>query len=214
MGYLNIFMHSINENTVGIVRRSIEVDDKEWFIREFVRSYFFIYSNKSFCITEDGKEIRLGKEDVDRKKEWLRATAIREFDQYIVNPKNGYKGIVGLIKDKPIGVVLYRELKDEKTVYLAQGFVVPEQQKNGIGTHLLAQLIKNLSCNFERFEALTRTQNNAAIGLYQKLGFTHQITTLAIKYGYDPSKYNGFYLNISQPNSNPTFKKLIFSDID
>ena len=203
-----------NGKSIKLFKRPIEVDDNEWFIREFERSFFNVFFNKSFCITDNGKEIRLGKEDDDKKKEWLLATAIHEFDQYIVNPKNGYQGIVGLIKDKPIGAVLYRELIDEKTVYLAQGFVVPEQQKNGIGTQLLAQLIKNLSCNFERFEALTRTQNSAAIGLYQKLGFTHEITTLAIKYGYDPSKYNGFYLNISQPNSNPTFKKLIFSDID
>ncbi len=88
-------------------------------------------------------------------------------------------------------------LNNEKTIYLAQYFILPEFQRKGIGQYILTEMIPKAHPTYKRYEILVRHQNDAAVMLYSKAGFILGDTALAKKYDYDPLRYMSFYKNIN-----------------
>jgi len=78
-------------------------------------------------------------------------------------------------------------------IYLAQYFIIPKYQKQGIGLHVIGAILPKLHPEYKRYEVLTRHQNDAAMLLYKKLGFSVGDILLVHKYEYDPLRYIGFY---------------------
>lgn len=189
----------VNANTTGInlagdiTTTPLTQTKESWFIKEFTRSFLSVYQNKTFVITQDKKPVLLGPQDITQKTKWLDETAKEEFQDYILTPKPGYKGLLIHYQGKPIGTILYRLLENEKTLYLAQYFILPEYQKKGIGVYLLTQVLPSLHPEFKRFDVLARHQNDAALLMYKKAGFTIGNIDLVNKYDYDPLRYMSFY---------------------
>ena len=104
---------------------------------------------------------------------------------------------LGVIKNGEIIGSLFYRLIDDKTIYLAQYFIVPQYQKLGIGLYVVDSILPKLHPEYKRYEVLTRHQNDAAILLYKKLGFLVGDISLVVKYEYDPLRYIGFYKNLN-----------------
>ncbi|CAF1093019.1 unnamed protein product [Brachionus calyciflorus] len=203
-----------NNKKVNVEQRPIVLEDKEWFCKEFLRSFLFVYSNKVFYISKDDKEILLSQRDNKEKEKWLIETAEDEFNDYVVDPKPGYKALVALIDSNPVGIVLYRELKDERILYLAQGFIIPDYQKKGIGSSLLEKLLEGISHDYDEFHVLARHQNDAAMNLYNQLGFSVSNAKIVEKYGYNPMRYISF--TKQSPHRKQVFdtKKIEFTEFE
>lgn len=189
---INYSVEAKNNTIVDVKQRKLILEDEEWFIKEFVRSFLFVYGNKVFYISSNDKDLLLGLKNIQEKEKWLIEAAQDDFDHYVTNPQPGYKALAGFIDSSPVGIILYRELKEERILYLAQGFVVPEYQKKGIGSSLLEKLLEKMEQDYDEFHVLTRHQNDAAIMLYNQLGFSVGTTEIVEKYGYNPMRYISF----------------------
>jgi ribosomal protein S18 acetylase RimI-like enzyme len=168
-------------------------ESESWFIQEFPKSFMSVYQNKTFIITNNGKPVILGPKDTEIKTEWLINTAKEEFQDYIINPKEGYKALLIQDQKKPIGAILYRLVPNEKTLYLAQFFILPQYQKKGIGVYLITNILPRLHPEYKRHEVLARHQNDAAFLLYKDAGFLIGDINIVEKYDYDPLRYISFF---------------------
>ncbi|RNA13867.1 hypothetical protein BpHYR1_049672 [Brachionus plicatilis] len=210
---INFSIETKNSKNVDVRQRKIILEDKEWFVKEFIRSFLFVYANKVFYISKDGKEILLSPKDMKEKEKWLTETAEDDFNDYVANPKAGYKALAGFIDHIPVGIILYRELKEERVLYLAQGFIVPEYQKKGIGSNLLEKLLEQIAQDFDEFHVLTRHQNDAAMSLYNQVGFSVGTAEIVEKYGYNPMRYISFIKHSPQRKQAFDAKKVEHSDL-
>lgn len=176
--------------------RALIASDKEWFNKEFPRSYMAIYVDKAFVITKEKKPFILTRKHKEEKIKWLQETAVEEFQDYVLEPKSGYKAIAILHENKLVGALLYRLLESEKAIYLAQYFIIPEMQKHGIGYYVIDSIMPSLHPDYKRVEILARHQNDAAFSLYNNLGFQVGDEALVRKYDYDPLRYMGFFKDL------------------
>lgn len=188
----NVLGHS-GKNSINVTTQLLTKADEAWFKKEFSRSFFKNYDGKVFVITKDEKPIVLGPKDKKDKQAWLDDTAREVFQDYIEQPKEGYKGITILFNGKPVGALLYRLLENGKVLYIAQYFIVPEKQHKGISLAVFLEHLPRLHPDSKRYEVLTRHQNAPAIMLWRKLGFSLGDAKLVEKYGYDPLRYMSGY---------------------
>lgn len=183
-------------NFKNISTQTLTEGNQAWFMKAFPRSFMSVYTNKTFVITKQNKPTVLGPKNKADKQKWLEDTAKDEFENYVLKPKPGYKAILIEYKKKPIGTILYRLLDKEKTIYVAQYFIMPEYQKKGIGKYLLAEALPKLHPEYTRYEILARHQNDAAFLLYDKSGFSFGDIDIVKKYDYDPLRYMSFFKDI------------------
>ncbi|XVN43064.1 MAG: GNAT family N-acetyltransferase [Candidatus Rickettsia vulgarisii] len=101
-----------------------------------------------------------------------------------------------MVNNKLVGCLFY-QLLDNKTLYLAQYFIIPEFQRQKIGYYVIDQVLPKLYPEYKRYEVLLRYQNDVAILLYNKLGFTIGDIDLVKKYSYDPLRYMSFYKDLN-----------------
>ena len=168
--------------------------DESWFNKEFVRGFMSVYKDKTFIITEDDKPKILGPTNIKEKEKWLHGTAKEEFNDYVLTGKENYKALKLKYKGKLVGAIMYRLLDEtKKTIYLAQLFIAPSFQGQGIATHLVDKILPKLHPDYKRYEVLTRHQNDVGMLFYNNLEFTIGDTSLVEKYGYNPLYYIGFY---------------------
>ena len=171
-------MTKYNNKRLKIEKKLISINEREWFIREYRRSFQFIFNNKILCITNNDKEVHISPENDSEKEKYLHEAAKIEFNDYIASPKDGYKAIAAWLEKTPIGVLLYREMNHNGPIYFAQGFVLPEHQHNEIGDKLLFDLIKSLR---KEFDVITR---HAALNMCKRLSLSltnHSRSTRLIK---------------------------------
>lgn len=178
--------------TKEITIRPLTNADKDLIINQFVESFMDVYRDKVFVITSNQKPLIVTYADTTIKELWLLETAKEEFKEYVTSNKEGYRGIGVLQNGRLIGGLFYRFV-DEETIYLAQYFITPKCQKQGIGFYVLDRLLPKLHPSYKKYEVLARQQNNAAILLYKKLGFSVGDISLVQKYDYDPLMYMALY---------------------
>lgn len=178
-----------------ISTRNLRGEDKEWVLRELVEGFMSVYKDKAFVINKGKESIIVGPKDNNEKRSWLRSSFIEEFNNYVSWPKEGYKAVGITLKGSTIGILFY-QLKENSTIYLAQFALTPQYQKHGIGTYVINAVLPVLHPGYKRYEVLTRHQNDAAILLYKKLGFKIGDIDLVKRYDYDPLKYMSFYKNL------------------
>lgn len=155
-----------------------------------------VYTDQTFVVSINNNSEILGPREVKEKEKWLTASANQEFNEYVTSNKTMNKAL-GVIKNGEIIGSLFYRLIDDKTIYLAQYFIVPQYQKLGIGLYVVDSILPKLHPEYKRYEVLTRHQNDAAILLYKKLGFLVGDISLVVKYEYDPLRYIGFYKNLN-----------------
>jgi ribosomal protein S18 acetylase RimI-like enzyme len=193
IGLLSLSTQAATLNFSELTTPNLTKAQQDWFLKEFPRSFMSVYRDKTFIITKNENPVVLGPKNIEDKKIWLTDTAKDEFENYVLAPKSGYKAILIEYQKKPIGTILYRLLDNEKTVYIAQYFIVPEFQKKGIGQYLLMKVLPGLHPEYKRYEILARHQNDAAFLLYSKSGFSFGDLEIVKKYDYDPLRYMSFY---------------------
>lgn len=177
-----------------ITTHPIGKSDLTWFEQAFVQGFMSIYRDKTFVVTEAGKPKIWGPQDINKKEQWLLDTAKEEFGSYVFPRKEDHKALIIKYKDQPVGAILYQVGKDkEQTIYIAQLFIAPAYQKQGIATYIIDKVLPRLHPNTKCYEVLARHQNDGALLLYNKLNFSIGDKGLVEKYGYDPLRYLGFY---------------------
>jgi ribosomal protein S18 acetylase RimI-like enzyme len=172
--------------------RVLTKNDKEWVLENFVLSFMSVYKDKVFVATVNGDQQILGPEEFKEKESLLLDAANKEFNDYVVRSNNSYKAIGIMYNNELVGSLFYRLMGDD-IIYLAQYFIIPKYQKQGIGLHVIGAILPKLHPEYKRYEVLTRHQNDAAMLLYKKLGFSVGDILLVHKYEYDPLRYIGFY---------------------
>jgi ribosomal protein S18 acetylase RimI-like enzyme len=178
----------------NITTQPLVENDEKWFYKEFVHGFMSVYKNKTLIITEGGKPKLLGPTHIKAKEKWLQETAKEEFNDYVLAGKENYKALKLKYKGKPVGAILYRLIQEkEEAIYLAQLFISPAFQHQGIATHVIEKILPKLHPDYKRYEVLTRHQNEVAMLLYNKLEFLIGDISLVQKYDYNPLYYVGFY---------------------
>ncbi|KAI1716625.1 hypothetical protein Ddc_10417 [Ditylenchus destructor] len=194
-----------NKNPVDLNKvsaRNFKIDeDKDWFLRQFVDSFTNYYKNrKIYVITGDNSAYngcnapkRRLLESLDEKKNWLLDTAREEFQNYVVSPKPGYKGLVIMYDGVAVGAVLIRlRDDDEKTIYLGQVIVSVSLQRQRIASHFICNILPELYPEYTCYEALTRYENGIPFHLFNTELPVVEVKSLPDKYGYDMHSYTGF----------------------
>jgi ribosomal protein S18 acetylase RimI-like enzyme len=177
-----------------ITTHPIGKSDLTWFEQAFVHGFMSAYKDKTLIVTEAGKLKVWGPKDINKKEQWLLDTAKEEFGNYVFPRKEGHKALIIKYKDQPVGAIFYQVGKDkEQTIYLAQLFISPAYQKQGIATYIIDKVLPRLHPSTKRYEVLARHQNDGALLLYDKLNFNIGDRGLVEKYGYNPLCYIGFY---------------------
>jgi ribosomal protein S18 acetylase RimI-like enzyme len=183
------FIIQYNNKLVEIDKKMMKVEDREWFIRGYLKSFNFNHDVGEICVTIN-ERLLISPENNKKKQDNLLKAAEKEFDDYIGKPKQGYKAIAAWLNSIPIGVLLYREMNSSGSIYFAQGFVMPEHQQNGVGNRLLFDLIKSLR---KEFDLITR---HAALTMCNRLGFSFNDSTGSVREVYQKSvskKYCSFF---------------------
>ncbi|OJW67422.1 MAG: hypothetical protein BGO68_00155 [Candidatus Amoebophilus sp. 36-38] len=181
-------------DTALISLQELVKKDETWFYKEFLCGFMTMYQDKTFVITEHSKPKLLGPANIKEKEAWLLETAKEEFNDYVLNKRENYKAFKITYQDEPIGTIFYQLVSDkEQTIYLTQIFITPAFQKKGISAYLINQMLPKLHPTYKRCEVLTRHQNDVALLLYNKLGFSIGDISLVQKYGYNPLYYIGLY---------------------
>jgi len=182
-------------DTSLITTQKLQKTDKEWFCEDFVRSFMSVYKNETFFITQDGMPKLLEPKHIQEKEKWLQDTAQEEFSEYVLLGKENHKALKIKYNGENVGAILYSLKQDkEHTIYLAQLFIRPDFQKQGISAYVIAKLLPTLHPLSRRYEVLTRHQNGVAFRLYyNKLGFKMGDVALVQKYEYNPLFYMGLY---------------------
>lgn len=168
--------------------------DLSWFEKAFVQSFRHVYKDKVFVVTEQGKPKVWGPKDLNKKEQWLLDIAKEEFGNYVFPKKEEHKALIIKYSGQPVGAILYQLGKDKhKTIYIAQMFITPAFQQQGIGAYVVDKVLPRLYPSTKRYEILTRHQNDAALLLYTKLNFQVGDKALVEKYAYNPLYYLGLY---------------------
>ena len=108
-----------NNKRVKIEKKTIRIEDREWFIREYKRSFKFIYNDEEINMKINGKRLIISLENDEKKDAYLLEAAKIKFDDYIGRPKQGYKAISAWFDDTPVGVLLYREMNSDGSLSLS-----------------------------------------------------------------------------------------------
>lgn len=182
-----------------ITIRPLTIKDEKIFIDQFVESFMSAYKDQVFVVTKNNEYVLLTNSESDalKKQEWILSAAKSEFDEYVQKNNNkSFKSIGVLQNGKLIGGLLYRII-DHKTIYLAQLFIAPKYQKQGISFYVLNNLFPKLYPSCKRYEVFTRHQNYGAILLYKKLGYKIGSIDILEKYKFNPLMYMSFFKDIN-----------------
>lgn len=85
--------------------------------------------------------------------------------------RGSYWGYVAVENDMPIGVVLVDV--EEGATFVDNLYVVPNHRRMGVGEKLMRHVLTKLQAHdVEEVELMVTARNEAAVGLYEKLGFS------------------------------------------
>jgi predicted acetyltransferase len=186
------FIVQYNNKLVEIDKKMMNVDDREWFIRGYLRSFNFNHDVGEIFVTINEKQI-ISPENNKKNHDNLVKVAEKEFDDYIAKPKQGFKAIAAWFNNLPIGVLLYREMNCSGSIYFAQGFVMPEYQQNGVRNRLLFDMIKSLR---KEFDLITR---HAALTMCNRLGLSFNDSAGSVREDKSKSKKYCSFFKSSEP---------------
>lgn len=84
--------------------------------------------------------------------------------------RGSYWGYVAVENAMPIGLVLVDV--EEGATFVDNLYVVPSHRRMGVGEKLMRHVLKELQAyDVEEVELMVTANNEAAVGLYEKLGF-------------------------------------------
>ncbi len=113
--------------------------------------------------------------------EWGLVPQIRHGNVYVLK-EEGKRNISGL-------AILMRDWEDSEKVYLFDFAIADELQGNRLGYHFLKIIIGNIKeQGFKRMSLTVDTENEPAIGLYEKIGFKITETSMD-EYGKSHDRY-------------------------
>ena len=132
-----------DKTRIRVIRKPIAISDREWFIKEHRKSFTLLHANNNKILHIEHNDTEILVERNRTSSENFFKMAIIDFDDYVANPKQGYKAIAGWHDNRPIAVLLYREMNEEQgSIYYASGFF--NEDFKDIGKNLLLDLMKSL----------------------------------------------------------------------